>query len=108
MRLEVEKENNILAHLTIEEKRSLRAQYKVQTNDKREVRRGIESDMREYLSKANDLRYRVFTIQSELEFQKEEVKKMKKQFKEWYENINSLDIQLNMKIVILDIEKKRL
>jgi hypothetical protein len=67
MRLEVEKKNNILAHLTIEEK-NLRAQYIVQTDDKREVRRAVESYMREYLSKANDLRDRVFTIQSELEF----------------------------------------
>jgi hypothetical protein len=68
MRLEVEKKNNILAHLTIEEKKNLRAQYMVQTDDKREVRRAVESYMREYLSKANDLRDRVFTIQSELEF----------------------------------------
>jgi len=91
MRLEVEKKNNILAHLTIEEK-NLRA----------------ESYMREYLSKANDLRDRVFTIQSELEFWEEEVKKMKEQFEEWHENINSFDIQLNTKIVILDIEKEGL
>jgi phage shock protein A len=89
-------------------KKNLRAQYIVQTDDKREVRRAVESYMREYLSKANDLRDRVFTIQSELEFWEEEVKKMKEQFEEWHENINSFDIQLNTKIVILDIEKEGL
>jgi hypothetical protein len=33
---------------------------------------------------------------------------MKEQFEEWHENINSFNIQLNTKIVILDIEKEGL
>jgi hypothetical protein len=48
MRLEVEKEKNKFTNLIIEEKRSLRAQYKARDDDEREARRAVESDMREY------------------------------------------------------------
>jgi hypothetical protein len=48
MRLEVEKEKNKLTNLIIEEKRSLRVQYKARDDDEREARRAVESDMREY------------------------------------------------------------
>lgn len=107
-RLEVEREKNRLANLTIEEGKSLRAQYKVQANNKREARKADESDMGEYQNKANALRDQVSTIQSKLEFHEEKVKKMKKQFEEWPKYIDSFDVQLNIKIVELDIKKKEL
>jgi hypothetical protein len=62
MKLEAEKEKNILANLTIEEERSLGAQYKIQVDDEREARKAVESDMGEHLSKANSLRDQVSTI----------------------------------------------
>jgi len=62
MKLEAEKEKNILANLTIEEERSLGAQYKIQVDDEREAKKAVESDMREHLSKANSLRDQVSTI----------------------------------------------
>jgi chromosome segregation ATPase len=54
------------------------------------------------------LRDRVSTIQSELEFHEEKVKKMKEQFKEWKKYIDSFNVQLNKKIDEIDIEKKEL
>lgn len=47
-RLEIEKEENMLANHNIEEERSLRVQYKSQDDDEREVRKAAKSDMREY------------------------------------------------------------
>jgi hypothetical protein len=43
------------------------------------------------------LRDWVFTIQSELEFHEEKVKKMKEEFEEWQKYIDSFDVQLNKK-----------
>jgi chromosome segregation ATPase len=54
------------------------------------------------------LRDRVSTIQSELEFHEEKVKKMKEQFKEWKKYIDSFNGQLNKKIDEIDIEKNEL
>jgi chromosome segregation ATPase len=54
------------------------------------------------------LRDRVSTIQSELEFHEEKVKKMKEQFKEWKKYIDSFNVQLNKKIDEIDIEKNEL
>jgi hypothetical protein len=70
-----------LTNLTIEEERSLRAQYKFQDDNEREAKKTVESNMREY-SRANALRDRVSTIQSEMEFREEEVEKMKEHFEE--------------------------
>jgi hypothetical protein len=39
---------NRLANLTIEEEKSLRAQYKMQANNEREARKADESDIGEY------------------------------------------------------------
>ena len=47
-RLEVERLKNRLANLTIEEEKSLRAQYKMQANNEREARKADESDIGEY------------------------------------------------------------
>jgi hypothetical protein len=47
-RLEVEKEKNKLVNLSIEEEIRLRAQYIAQANDEREVRKIVESYMRDY------------------------------------------------------------
>jgi ATP-dependent Lon protease len=70
-----------LTNLTIEEERSLRVQYKFQDDNERKAKKTVESNMREY-SRANALRDRVSTIQSELEFREEEVKKIKEHFEE--------------------------
>ena len=48
MWLEVEKVKNKLTNLIIEEKRSLRAQYKAQDDDERKARKAVESNIREY------------------------------------------------------------
>jgi len=79
MRLETEKEKNRLVNLSIEEERSLRAQYKTQADDEREARKVAESNMREYQNRANALRDQVSIVQSKLEFQKKELKKLKEQ-----------------------------
>lgn len=52
IKLEAKKEKNILTNLTIKEERNLRAQYKVQDADERKARKTVDSDMREYLSRA--------------------------------------------------------
>jgi hypothetical protein len=46
--LEVEKEKNKLVNLSIQEEIRLRAQYIAQANDEREVRKIVESYMRDY------------------------------------------------------------
>lgn len=80
----------------------------MQANIEREARNADESDIGEYQNKAIALRDRVSTIQSELEFHEEKVKKMKEQFKEWKKYIDSFNVQLNKKIDEIDIEKKEL
>lgn len=97
MKLKAKKDKNRLVNLTIKEEKSLKAQYEVQIDDEKKIRKEVVSDMREYLSKATALRGRVSTIQSELESREEEVKEMKEQFEEWQDYISSFDVQLNTK-----------
>jgi hypothetical protein len=62
MKLKAKKDKNRLVNLTIKEEKSLKAQYEVQIDDEKKVRKEVVSDMREYLSKATALRGRVSTI----------------------------------------------
>jgi chromosome segregation ATPase len=80
----------------------------MQAEDEREARRVAESDMKGYLDKINGMRNRVSVIQAKLESQEEEAKRMQEQFEEWQDYMSSLDVQLNTKVVELDIEKEEL
>jgi len=62
MKLKAKKDKNRLVNLIIKEEKSLKAQYEVQIDDEKKVRKEVVSDMREYLSKATALRGRVSTI----------------------------------------------
>jgi hypothetical protein len=62
MKLKAKKDKNRLVNLTIKEEKSLKAQYEVQIDDEKKIRKEVVSDMREYLSKATALRGRVSTI----------------------------------------------
>lgn len=70
----------MLANHNIEEERSLRVEYKSQDDDEREARRAAKSDMKEYQDIAKAMREQVFIVQSELEIQEEELKKLKEQY----------------------------
>lgn len=82
MRLETKKKNNRLDNPSIEEERSLRARYWAQVNNEREARRATKSYVRSYQNRANTSRDQVSIVQSELEFQEEELKKLREQYLE--------------------------
>jgi hypothetical protein len=55
-RFRVQKEKNRLVNLNIEEERRLRTPYMAQADDEREVRKAVESNMRDYQDITNGLR----------------------------------------------------
>jgi hypothetical protein len=46
--MEIEKEKNRQAHLDIEEERRTRAQYILQLEEEKSMRKAVEADMRDY------------------------------------------------------------
>lgn len=92
LKWKAEKENIRLIDLIIEEERSLRARYQVQANNEKEARKAVESDIKEYINRANTLRDQVSIIQSQLESWEEEVNKIQEQFKEWQDHISNFDV----------------
>lgn len=92
LKWKAEKENIRLIDLIIEEERSLRARYQVQANNEKEARKAVESDIKEYINRANTLRDQVSIIQSQLESWEEEVNKIQEQFKEWQDHISNFNV----------------
>ena len=66
-KVKVEKEKNRLAQLDIEEERRIKAQYMVQLEEERSARKAAESDMRDYQKRAESLKGRMMSLQSEIE-----------------------------------------
>ena len=71
-----------MANLNIEEKGGLRAQYKTQADNEREVRKVVKAKIGDYQDRMNALREWVTMVQFELEFWEEELKKLRGQYLE--------------------------
>ena len=118
-KLEVEKENNRLAEIDIEEERRIRAQYIVQLEEERSARKATESDMRDYQKRAESSKGRRIALQSELKIEEEELRELRSRYfemeegfneikqerKECQDYIDSFAVQINSKIAELEREE---
>jgi len=121
-KLEEEKEKNRLAEIDIEEERKIRAQYMVQLEEEKSTRKATKYDMRDYQKRAESSKGRRIALQSELKIREEELRELRSHYFEMEEGLNEIKqecqecqdyidnfaVQINSKIVKLDIEREEL
>ena len=94
----------------------------VQFEDERSARKATESDMRDYQKRVESSNGWIIVLQSELEIREEELRELRSYYFEMEEELNKIKqecrecqnymdnfaVQINSKIVDLDIEREEL
>lgn len=113
---------NQLAKIDVKEERIIQSQYVAQSKKKKSARKATESDIKDNKKKAESLREKLMVLQSKLEIQQKELRELRGQYLEMEEElirskqeyqrcqdyIDIFEVQINSKIVELDIEREEL